>query len=332
MENTQIAVVNQSQYVVTEKELKSLVDAGIIPKGTPPEQAQIFAKVCNEKGLSPFSKQIYLMARYDKRNNTTRYTIQTGIDGFRSLAERTGCYAGSDDYLFDEGLNVYQMLHNKRNTPTTATATVYKIVKGIRVPFTTTIVVAEYKPGAPNDFMWNKMPFLMPGKCAEALALRKAFPEQLSGVYSDDEMQQADTPIQDIPKQPQPDKKAEQKTAVITELKSLQPVESVPAEDDIFSKCKTLRELVKVWNSLTKANKPQHEASKNKRKAELIDKEYFELQENISQAMDTTDLNSTWKDYEKSDLKKLLTDEQRKDVSDLYNKYSVRLIIAEKEK
>ena len=82
--------------------------------------------------------------------------------------------------------------------PITATATVYKIVGGVRVSFSATAIWDAYCPQGNESFMWKKMPYLMLGKCAEALALRKAFPNDLSGVYTDDEMAQADAPTQVI--------------------------------------------------------------------------------------------------------------------------------------
>ena len=177
-----------------DKDLETLTACNIIPSKTPREQVNVFAKVCYEKSLSPFSRQIYLMKRSVKNGDKyeDRYTIQTGIDGYRVLAERTGTYAGNDDYIFDEGLNQYQMLKEKRPIPTTASVTVYKIVGNMRVPFTATAQWEAYFPGDKQGFMWRKMPFLMLGKCAEALALRKAFPEALGGIYTDTEMQQAE--------------------------------------------------------------------------------------------------------------------------------------------
>ena len=112
-----------------------------------------------------------------------------GIDGYRSIADRTGLYAGSDDYVFDY-INQDGSISKE---PVKATATVYKLVGGIRCPFVASARMSEYKPKDVNmQFMWNKMPNLMLGKCSESLALRKAFPNELSGTYTDEEMQQAD--------------------------------------------------------------------------------------------------------------------------------------------
>jgi hypothetical protein len=107
-------------------------------------------------------------------------TVQVGIDGFRLVADRTGAYAGNDDPVYDD-----------ESKPQKATVAVYKIVGGMRCPFTATARWSQYYPGDKQGFMWNKMPHLMLGKCAEALALRKAFPAELSGLYTDDEMAQA---------------------------------------------------------------------------------------------------------------------------------------------
>ena len=69
----------------------------------------------------------------------------------------------------------------------------YKIVNGVRCGFTASARMSEYRPKDSNmAFMWNKMPKLMLGKCAESLALRKAFPNELSGTYTNEEMEQAE--------------------------------------------------------------------------------------------------------------------------------------------
>lgn len=175
---------------LTERDINTLVAVGAIPKGTPPDVIVFFSKSCAETRLSPFKRQVHLIKRWSKDGD--RYTVQTGIDGYRAIANRTGLYAGNDQYLFDEGINEYSMLTSNRKRPTTATATVYKAVGGVRCPFTASCHWDEYYPGEKQGFMWDKMPFLMLGKCAESLALRKAFPEELAGLYTDEEMAQAD--------------------------------------------------------------------------------------------------------------------------------------------
>ena len=158
----------------------------VIAKGATDAELLLFSKVCERRQLDPFAKQIYFVKRDGKM------TIQTGIDGFRSIADRTDAYAGNDEYRFDEGLTEYQHIKSGRGNPDTATATVYKLVKGVRCEFTATARWDEYYPGEKQGFMWRKMPYTMLGKVAESQALRRAFPEQLGGIYTDEEMAQAD--------------------------------------------------------------------------------------------------------------------------------------------
>jgi len=155
-----------------------------IAKGATDDELKLFLYQCKRTGLDPISKQIYFI----KFGSTV--AIVTAIDGYRVIANRTGLYAGNDDAIFDD-----------EKTPRKATVTVYKIVKGSRCGFTATARWSQYCPSKPTP-MWNKMPHLMLGKCAEALALRKAFPAELSGVYTDSEMEQAnqgDEQWQNIP-------------------------------------------------------------------------------------------------------------------------------------
>lgn len=194
------------QYKLSNTDIDTLVQVGVIPKDTPASAISMYSKFCAESNLSPFKKQVHLVKRWTKDGD--RYTIQTGIDGYRAIANRTGQYAGNDDYRFDEGLTEYEAVKNKRNPPTTATATVYRIVSGVRCPFSSTARWDEYVQQGKNGVspMWSKMPYLMLGKCAEALALRKAFPEEIGGVYTDEEMQQAD--VVQVEKQPMQSGKA----------------------------------------------------------------------------------------------------------------------------
>jgi phage recombination protein Bet len=200
MENKEIQKVENQpiqNYHLSEDDIKTLIDARVIPSNTPQGVIKLFARVCHEKNLSPFTRQIHLVPRLNRKANQIQYTIQIGIDGLRALAERTGKYAGTDDYIYDEGLSLFQMIQAGRKKPTTATATVYKILPNGSVhPIRATARWEEYYPGEDQWSLWNKMPFLMLGKVAEALALRKAFPDALGGLYADEEMEQAGKEIQ----------------------------------------------------------------------------------------------------------------------------------------
>jgi phage recombination protein Bet len=146
-----------------------------IAVGATDDELQLFLYTCKRTGLDPLARQIYSIKRGGKM------TIQTGIDGYRVIADRTGRLAGISDYTFDS---------EDGQHPNKATVTVKKVVGHVaEAEFTATARWSEYNAGGP---MWTKMPYLMLGKCAEALALRKAFPADLSGVYTAEEMAQAD--------------------------------------------------------------------------------------------------------------------------------------------
>ncbi len=164
--------------------------------------------VCAHLQLNPLLNQIHFVKRKNQ-DGTFTITVQVGIDGFRLAAERTGCYAGSDDAIFD--------YKGGAKFPTKATVTVYKIVKGVRAPYTASARWDEYYPGdtAKEGFMWRKMPHGQLAKCAEALALRKAFPAELSALRTDEEMAQA----------------AREVTPIVSKAKSLNTRVTVSAKD-----------------------------------------------------------------------------------------------------
>lgn len=174
---TALALVTEQDDPFT-KQQRELIKRQIAP-GIDDGNLMLFGMVCQRTGLDPFLKQIYTIKRGDK------WTIQTGIDGYRLLAARTGQLAGIDDPIYDT---------ESEANPGKASVTVWRLVAGQRCPFTATARWSEYKPPTDPAGTWKRMPFLMLGKCAESLALRKAFPAELSGVYTTEEMAQADAP------------------------------------------------------------------------------------------------------------------------------------------
>jgi len=164
--------VTQSQQ--WSKEQLDIVKRTIAPNLTDDELA-IFAHICHRVRLDPFAKQIYAIKRGGKM------CIQTGIDGFRLVAERSGKYApgGDTEFMYDD---------NKRLTG--AKVFVKKLTPdGTWHQISATAVLSEYNT---HQGLWGKMPHVMIEKCAEARALRRAFPADLSGLYSEEEMEQAD--------------------------------------------------------------------------------------------------------------------------------------------
>jgi len=200
-------------YSFTDEE-KQLIKDTIAP-GQELTDAEflLFAYVCKKRGLDPFLKQVIPVKFSERETGKKTLTFITTVDALRAIAQRTGQYGGCSDYYYDSGLTMYEYLEKKRKYyqeikgesknidqiivhPHTASCTVYKVVNGIKIETTATARWIEYYPSNPKRaFHWKKMPFMMLGKVAEALALRKAFPFDLSGLYTEEEMANAETPI-----------------------------------------------------------------------------------------------------------------------------------------
>jgi len=182
MEETSMQVHSHVGFIITPEMLQNLEVGGIIPSNTPAAQAAIFAQVCKEKGLSPFSKEIYLVCYKGT------YTRIVGIDGCRKIAARTKAHAGTDDAKFDlkpdGSFLTHAQIKEANRAPLSATVTVYRIVGGLRCPFTFTAVFSEYNG---NVQKWLTMPINQISKCAEMGALKKAFSDELSGLNVEEE-------------------------------------------------------------------------------------------------------------------------------------------------
>jgi len=155
----------------------------------------LFAQVCHRSGLDPFTRQIYAIKRRQNLGGSwsERMTIQTGIDGYRVTAERTGEYAGGDAPKYGAACKCDDKQFGPH--PQWAEVVVRRVKCGEtfstaeRADFHEYVVLS--RDGSPQG-LWAKMPKRMLAKCAEALALRRAFPALLHGVYTAKEMAQAD--------------------------------------------------------------------------------------------------------------------------------------------
>lgn len=146
-------------------------------------ELQLFLYQCKQTGLNPLTRQIYAIKRAGKM------TIQTSIDGFRVIAERSGSYAGQDEPIWE---------NDEKGFPIKCTVKVYKFTPNFEQRYCAGVGVAHFKEYYPNPIMLQKtMPHTMIAKVAEALALRKAFPQDLSGLYTGDEI--TDAPKEIVP-------------------------------------------------------------------------------------------------------------------------------------
>lgn len=178
----------QQPKLTFDDEQVKLLKNTICPTATEEEHA-LFVQRCISTGLDPFANQIYLV----KRSATSPATTQTGIDGFRLVAQRTGERDGEDapEWCGEDGK--FHPIWTGKKPPLACRVIVYR--KGHSRGYPALAYwefYAQKKADGELNNIWTKGAAHMLCKCAEALALRKAFPNELSGLYTSDEMHQAD--------------------------------------------------------------------------------------------------------------------------------------------
>ena len=174
------------------KEQLELIKSQIAPEATN-EELQLFLYTAKRSGLDPLARQIYCIHRSVKLPNGQygkKMTVQTSIDGFRVIAERSGLYGGQGEPIFE---------YNPEGELVSCKVSVYKFKGDVR--YEAAVGVAFFSEYAQTDRsgnltgLWASKKRIMLQKVAEALALRKAFAQDLSGLYTSEEMPPAEETV-----------------------------------------------------------------------------------------------------------------------------------------
>jgi phage recombination protein Bet len=202
MESKEMVIKNNhSESIVWSSDQVQLIKDTIC-KGATDNELKLFLHVSQKTGLDPFVRQIYSIGRWDGKLQREVHQTMVSIDGARLVAERSGKYKGQLGPFWCGTDGQWREVWLEKNPP--AAAKVGIIREDFNEPLWGVATWNQYaqtnKSGQLTP-MWSKMAPVMLAKCAEMLGLRKAFPQDLSGLYEASEMDQASNGMED-PKAP----------------------------------------------------------------------------------------------------------------------------------
>lgn len=181
----------EERFGIDRAAWKALVEA-VFPAAQSPDSVILALSYCKARKLDPFKRVIHIVPVWDNVQKRMVETVWPGIAELRTTAFRTGEYAGRDPSEFGP-IAVRKVGNMQVEFPEWAQVTVYRMVKGVRCPFPGPRVYwheayAQQKRDDPTpNSMWSKRARGQLDKCAEAAALRAAFPEEIGGELTDDE-------------------------------------------------------------------------------------------------------------------------------------------------
>lgn len=194
----------KERFGIDKSGWKALVEA-VFPAAKTADSVVMALSYCKARGLDPFKKPVHIVPMWDSRRGDYVETVWPGIAELRTTAFRTGQYAGCDEAVYGE--TVKQTFTGKVKVkgnweartvevefPSWCRITVYRDLHGKTCKFVgpkvkwTESYATIGSSDIPNE-MWQSRPEGQLEKCAEAAALRKAFPEELGNQLTAEEME-----------------------------------------------------------------------------------------------------------------------------------------------
>jgi phage recombination protein Bet len=183
------ANIDNDRYILTQGQIQTLIKTRKLPYDAPECYLRLFAETAKRQKLDPFNNEIFLTGFKPRNSDKKVFAVLTGIAAMKRKVG--GFFAGEDDVKYNlKSDGSYKTIADlkamgKETKPVSATLTIYRVVGGVRCPYTKTLLFSEYNTGRS---LWKTNPYTMIHKCALAHLLRDAFGDLVGNMYVEEEL------------------------------------------------------------------------------------------------------------------------------------------------